>query len=481
MVTTGPDAPLAEALAVGARRRTHNFHALPLTAIRADLPEPWASAYRLLLDGGGDLSWSGAALDSPFRPAGPLRAAQLRAARFFDADDTWFVTGGTTVANRIALEATLEMAQSAPATVLLDPNCHQSAFFSAHGLGAEVIAAPSVPGRQGSAGGLAERRLDAAGTEEVLRSRRRAGRPVTALVLTAAPYDGTRVPLEEVLPGLAAASPDTVLVIDEAWAAVHALHPATSGSSALPVLAALRAAGRPVSAIVTQSAHKTLLALRQAAFVHITGSAELVAATRRGYLRTHTSSPSWPIMASLDLARAHAQACGRDAVERALAHRDRLVGELRSDRRTAGLVEDDGPGRNPLMLELRLPPGTDAREVRLRLHREFGIVLARAGHGCLLAHVHIGVRDVDVDAIVRALHALPLRAAPAAPAPQAASGPAVGAVLDGFLVTYPPGVPIAVPGETWTAAHAEVLARHRAGGAEVFHVPSRRPGAPTPR
>ncbi len=463
-------APLAEAVVAVAGRRVHNFHALPLTAIRHTLPEPWRSAYGRLLGGAADVSLSGTALDSPFRPSGPLREAQIAAARFFGADDSLFVTGGTTLANRIALEAVVAQTEH-PTTVVLDPNCHQSAFFSAQALGAVTLPAPSL----GSARGLPVRRLDVPATAALLRERRRAGRPVASIVLTAAPYDGSRLALDVVLPALVAASPETVFVIDEAWAAVHALHPSTSGPSALPVLAGLRERG--VNAIVTQSAHKTLLALRQASFAHVVGSPELVTAARRAYFRTHTSSPSWPILASLDLARAHAEVCGRQAVARALDHRARLVAALHADGRTRGLVagEDAGLDRNPMMVELRLPPGGDAADARRRLYEDHRIVLARAANGCLLAHVHIGVREDDVEALAVGLRTVLGRRSrphPDRPTPPVLV-PAVGTVLDGFLVTYPPGVPIAVPGETWTATHAEVLARHRDGGAEVFLVPGR--------
>ncbi|WP_156819581.1 aminotransferase class I/II-fold pyridoxal phosphate-dependent enzyme [Pseudonocardia sp. HH130630-07] len=460
-----PVAPLADAVAGHARERWHNFHALPLTAMIDELPDRWRAAYAAVLAPGADLSLSGAALDSPFRPSGPLAQAQRRAARFFGADDTLFVTGGTTLANHIALDAALESGpgeQAAPPVVVLDPSCHQSVFFAAHGAGATVLPAPSGLASRGT------RRLDADATVELLGARHRSCRPVAAVVLTAAPYDGSRLALDRVLPALVAASPRTVFVVDEAWAAAHALHPRTAAASTL----SLRS--EPARLIVTQSAHKTLLALRQGAYVHVAGEEGLVAAVRRAFFRRHTSSPSWPVLASLDLARAHAELEGREAVARALARRDRLVAGLRDDPRTRELVPTDGTGGNPMMVSLRLSDGVDASAVRRTLLEEHRVVLARAVQGSLLAHVHIGVTDADVDALTRALRAI--ATVPAAVGPHwsgavAEDGPAVGTVLDGFLVTYPPGVPLAGPGDTWTTDHAQVLAAHRRGGSEVFLVP----------
>lgn len=462
----GDPAPLAAALRTTARRgRCHNFHALPWSGALSGMDDELEALYRELLGAGlerTDGSWSGAALDSFFRPHGPLDQAQRRAAEAFGADATFFGSGGTSLANRIAVAAL-----GCPGgRVLLDAAAHQSLRFAVDGL--DVTRAPVT------ADGAGPRHLDVPGTTRLLAARSAQGTPFDLLVITAAGYDGYRLRLDRALPLLAAASPTTALLVDEAWSAIHAFAPGLAERTALAVG---RILGAEAPIVVTQSAHKSMAALRQGSYLHVLGGPEVVRRVGDAVFRLHTTSPSWPILSSLDLAREHAQRHGTRAVSSAVALRRSLVTRLRADPRTAAVpvapTATEFADTDPMVVRLAVDEMGEPRAVREWLYARHNVYLARGAADGLLAHCHIGVDESDTAALAEALTELATRpfdrsgteSAPAVPAP------VVGARVDGYVIPYPPGVPIAHPGEVWTRAHAEELNRERATGADIFHVP----------
>jgi arginine/lysine/ornithine decarboxylase len=48
------------------------------------------------------------------------------------------------------------------------------------------------------------------------------------------------------------------------------------------------------------------------------------------------------------------------------------------------------------------------------------------------------------------------------------NGPDSGVILEGYLIPYPPGVPLAVPGDRLTRRLRDEVGRLRRAGVEVF-------------
>lgn len=458
------DAPLAVHLAeLTGKGRCHNFHAVPWSGVLDTVSPEVAQRYRTLL--GTDLplidgSWSGGSVDSFFSPQGPLAAAQRRAARAFGADATFFGTNGTTTSNHIALESI----RHSGTRVLLDCTAHQSLLFAAETL--DVTLAPHA----GSGGGTY---MDPVATARLMAERASQSRPFDAVILSATGYDGRRMRLDRVLPMLVSASPTTTLVIDEAWSALHAFAPEVVDSTALAVASRL---ARRAPVLVTQSAHKTMAALRQGSYLHVLGTAQDIEMVRKANYRLHTTSPSWPILASLDLARAHAQEYGAAAFTRARTLRNTLEARLRHDPQTATLLapptEDPYHDTDPLVLRLRV--GSRSRAVRDWLFAEHHVLITIAGDH-LIARMHLGITEADLDALATGMRELAAGLGPAvfeaAHLHTTEPEPAIGSPSLGYIIPYPPGVPLARPGEVWTARHATALAHERARGAEIYHLP----------
>ncbi len=80
-------------------------------------------------------------LDSLLEPTGPLREAQQLAAEAYGSRHTFFVTNGTSTANKIVTQSLV-----APGDiVLLDRNCHQSHHYGMMMAGANVVYLEAYP------------------------------------------------------------------------------------------------------------------------------------------------------------------------------------------------------------------------------------------------------------------------------------------------------------------------------------------------
>ncbi len=448
--------------------RCHNFHAVPWPGTLEADAGGFAHRYRALMTANLSLldgSWTGRAVDSFFSPHGPLAAAQRRAADAFGADATFFGTCGTTISNQIALESL----RRPGARVMVDCTAHQSLLFAAEAM--EVTPAPQ-------AGAADAPHVDVAATAALLAEHAARGRAIDALVLAATGYDGRRMRLDRALPMLAAASPTTALVIDEAWSALHAFAPQTADLTALAVAARL---DRQAPVLVTQSAHKTMAALRQGSYLHVLGTAQDIERVRQATYRIHTTSPSWPILASLDLARLHAQRHGAAAFARAAAFRSDLAALLSQDPRTAAFTTPSAPDSfhddpfydvDPLVVRLNVGPQSRAVRDWLFARHHVLVTLAR---DCLVVRLHAGVTAADVEALANGLRALAAGAGPVCGTPppirRSDAEPAIGSRSHGYIIPYPPGVPLARPGDIWTSRHAAALAHERARGTEIHHLP----------
>jgi arginine decarboxylase len=101
-------APFFSALRSYSHRPTGVFHALPISHGKSIVNSHWirdmADLYGLDIFL-AETSATCGGLDSLLEPTGPLREAQELAARTFGAQRTYFVTNGTSTANKIVVQA----------------------------------------------------------------------------------------------------------------------------------------------------------------------------------------------------------------------------------------------------------------------------------------------------------------------------------------------------------------------------------------
>lgn len=474
--------PFADAVLALGKDERHgeqivSFHALPWSQGRSFADSGLlGEKYRLLFGPeflASEVSYSSGALDSYVRPTASLDLAQQLAADAFGANYTFFVTCGTTIANQVAFEALAGTQRR----VLVDRTAHQSLHVAVGHSRAAVEYAPSTETLH-EAGELL---LDVPQMLKMVETAARSGRPYETVILAASSYDGLLYDMDQILPACLKVSPTTAFLVDEAWAAINTFHPRLRPFTAMYAAERLAAAGTPITLLVTQSAHKSMSAARQGSYLHVVSDATMVARVASILYGRHTTSPSIPILASLDLARAHAQSDGARLLQYELDLAEKIRATIADDARLAQYrtasfpVTDSAHGRyfvpDPTKVLIDVTGlGIEGDEARLRLFHDYGIYVSRTVPRGFLANLHIGISDADVNRLLGALRSIARREY-GRMSRRAALPVDPGAIVDGLVIAYPPGVPIAVPGELWTDQLRERVKAGRHGGAEIYILP----------
>lgn len=271
------------------------------------------------------------ATDDLNRPTGPARQAMELAAGAFGAGTTRFITSGTTA----AIQIMLALACGRHGRLLLPRNVHQSVVHAAALLDLDIcwLDASEFPDNLLPFSLLPM--VTASAVEQALNR----NPDCHAVLLTSPDYYG-------VCPELAAIADivhrhGALLLVDEA----HGAH-LTFGGDLLPE-AALSAGAD----ICVQSGHKTLPVLTPGAMIHLSaaalsGSRIDAAGLDRLIPVFQTSSPSFPIAATLDYARAWLQTGGYQAIVRQLQYLDQFSADLPEGLSCSSRIS----GRDPLRL-----------------------------------------------------------------------------------------------------------------------------------
>lgn len=356
--------PFFSALRSYSQKPTGVFHALPISRGKSISKSHWI---RDMEDFYGtnvflaETSATGGGLDSLLQPHGPLREAQEAAARAFGARRSYFVTNGTSTANKIVLQALLRPGD----IVLASRDCHKSHHYSLVLTGCYPVYMDPYPLGAWSMYGA----VPLVEIKRQLLQLKREGKldRVRMLLLTSCTFDGIVYNPERVMEEVLAIKPDMVFVWDEAWFAFAYFTPITRRRTGMEAANRLRERLKsdeyrkryarwkaefdrkpdddrrwlegklmaPPAALVrvyaTQSTHKTLTSLRQGSMIHVNDSEferRTSEAFKEAYM-THTcTSPNYQILASLDVGRRQVELEGYElvqhAIELALTLRDRV-------------------------------------------------------------------------------------------------------------------------------------------------------------
>ncbi len=346
--------PFFSALTEYSKQPTGVFHALPIARAKSILNSNWiqdmTQFYGLNLFMAETSATSGG-LDSLLDPTGPIKAAQESAARAFGARRTFFVTNGTSTANKIVVQALVRPHD----IVLVDRNCHKSHHYGMVLSGAQVAYLDSYPLHDYSMYGA----VPISEIKRKLLGFRQAGTldRVKMVLLTNCTFDGVVYDVEHVMEECLAIKPDLVFLWDEAWFAFARFHPTYRRRTGMAAAASLHRKVRSeayakayaafsssfgpdglddidtamatrlmpdpkrvrIRVYSTQSTHKTLTSLRQGSMIHEWDQdfkEKTEAAFHEAYM-THTStSPNYQILASLDVGRRQVELEGYELVQR---------------------------------------------------------------------------------------------------------------------------------------------------------------------
>jgi arginine decarboxylase len=353
-----------------AQRPVGTFHALPVARGKSVFKSNWIRdmgefyGETLFL---AESSATTGGLDSLLEPTGNIRLAQQKAARAFGAEHCFFVTNGTSTANKIVGQALVRPGE----IVLIDRDCHKSHHYGLVLAGGQPFYIDAYPLAQYSMyGDVPLARIKAALL--ALRAEGKLDR-VRMLVLTNCTFDGHVAHTQRFMEECLAIKPDLVFLWDEAWFGFARFSPYLRPRTGLGAAARLRAmfasheyrerhakwkaefgdldaAGdRAVSTRLlpdpdkvrlrvyqTISVHKSMSSLRQGSVVNVCDDEwpSVEAAFHEAYF-THTStSPNLQIVASLDVARRQMELEGYGLVANAM----QLAIQLRREINTNPLI-----------------------------------------------------------------------------------------------------------------------------------------------
>ena len=249
-----------------------------------------------------DISVSVGSVGSLLDHTGPIAEGERNAARIFGADETLFVVGGTSTANKIVWHGMVSRGD----LVLCDRNCHKSILHSLIMTGATPIYLTPSRNGLGIIGPIAKEQFTPEAIAEKIAANPFAGEThgrVRLMVVTNSTYDGLCYNVD----GIKASLGDSVDVLhfDEAWYAYANFHELYDGYHAIS--SASPARSRRAITFATQSTHKLLAAFSQASMIHVQDAEEECLDMTRfneAFMMHTSTSPQYGIIASCDVAAA---------------------------------------------------------------------------------------------------------------------------------------------------------------------------------
>lgn len=341
------ETPFFTALTAYSKKPTSVFHAMPISRGNSVFKSRWISDFGEFYGRNvflAETSATNGGLDSLLQPKGSLKKAQEKAAKAYGAEHTFFVTNGTSTANKIVQQALIKPGD----VVLVDRDCHKSHHYGMVLAGAFPAYLDSYPIDEYSMYGAVPLRV----IKEKLIALKKAGRLDHAkmLLLTNCTFDGLVYNVERVMEEVLAIKPDMVFLWDEAWFAFATFTYTFKQRTGMYVaqklfhkyrseeykeqyknhIAVLKPGEIPslpdpekvkIRVYATQSTHKTVSSFRQGSMIHIWDeeySRRVADNFQEAYMTHTTTSPNYQILASLDAGRRQVELEGYELVEQSI-------------------------------------------------------------------------------------------------------------------------------------------------------------------
>jgi len=394
-------------------------------------------------------------VDSLQNPTGVIKEAQELAAKAAGADRSFFLVNGTTVGNHAMIASTTGPGDK----VLIARNCHRSILTGLIMSGAQPVFFQPTFDR--------DLKLTLNMTFETVRQAIDANPGARALLITSPNYYGLCADITRIIPY--ARERGLIVLVDEA----HGPH--LKYNSKLPTCALEAGAD-----LCVQSTHKIVGGMTQASMLHARAGRINIDDVTNTLKLLQTTSPSYILMASLDLARMQMATEGKKLLNRTIKLAEEARGKINSingmtcfgkeGARQAGMADMDVTKLTITVSDL----GFSGYHVSQLLNTRFDIQVEMADPFHVLVIVSIGDRQDDLDRLVAALQQIsaetglqgallpldkvhpPSLSHPCVMTPREAFysdtelvsiDQAIGRVSAEIVTVYPPGIPLLVPGE----------------------------------
>jgi arginine/lysine/ornithine decarboxylase len=409
--------------------------------------------------------------DCLFHPTGPIKEAQKLAAKAYHADSSYFLVNGSTGGNLTMLMGTLFPNDK----VIVPRHTHKSVIAGLIMTGAlPVYVHPEVNREWELILNLSSDKVEKALGDN----------PGARAVFVSSPtYHGICCDLETI--ARQAHLNDRIVMVDQAHGPHLLFHPAFPTSA--------MEAGAD---ICVESSHKIIPALTQASMLHVKGSNIDMRDLQSVLLLTQSTSPSYLLMASLDLARRQMALHGRKLLDRTISLSEGL---RKAINRIKGLYclksEDVKPFRlDPTKITVFVDNlGISGYTASKILNQKYEIQAEMADWDHVAFIITMADGPEEIERLLWSLKELaweyrdkkklrkfniqfPSNYPPMSLTPREAYfasyrtvllKEAVGEIPTEFLTVYPPGIPVIVPGERITREAVDYLEEMRKLGAII--------------
>ncbi|MEI7905573.1 MAG: aminotransferase class I/II-fold pyridoxal phosphate-dependent enzyme [Candidatus Firestonebacteria bacterium] len=396
-------------------------------------------------------------VDSLQDPKTVIKEAQKLAAEAYGADFSFFLVNGTTIGNQAMILSVCSPGEK----IIIPRNAHKSVLAGVILSGAiPVYLYPKYDLELGVICNVTPKQVE----EKIIENP-----DAKAILITSPTYNGIAADIREIV--RVAHQYKKILLVDEAHGPHLKFHPD------LPLSAMEGGADMCV-----ESTHKIISGMTQASMLHARKTVDILKLKRILQL-LHTTSPSYILMASLDVARMQMATQGREILSKVI----NMANEARTDIKAAGMecFGKEVIGREgiydvdvtKLTIDTRAA-GNSGYEVSRILNKQYGIQVEFAAPTNVLAIMSLGNTKEDIHRLLKALKEIkkgytpneeliktvssvrmPEKESEVVLSPRDASfsntkkiqfKEAIGMVSAEIICPYPPGIPVLAPGEKIT-------------------------------
>lgn len=232
--------------------------------------------------------------------AGPSKVSEVKAAKLFGADWTFYAVAGSSGSNRIVAQGAI----GANEVVVVDRNCHKSLNHGITLSNARPVYLKPTRNGYGLIGPIPMQRMRKASIDQLIAesalSAHAVSKQPTYAVITNCTYDGFCYNVKKLVEELKLSVPR--IHFDEAWYAYAKFHPLYKDRFAMDIDD--DTPDRP-TIFAVQSTHKMLPALSMASMIHVKKSERAPLDYddfNDSFMMHGTTSPFYPIIASIDVA-----------------------------------------------------------------------------------------------------------------------------------------------------------------------------------
>lgn len=406
-------------------------------------------------------------IDSLDKPYGAIKEAQKLAASLYNASHSFFLVNGTTIGNQVMIFSTL----SENDKVILPRNVHRSVISGIILSGAiPYYIYPEINEKFGILTNITYNQVKLALKQNHL---------AKAILITNPSYYGITTDLVKIVDLVH--KDNKIILIDEAHGPHLKFHP-----------------DLPLSAIdsgvdmCVQSTHKILACLSQGSILHLNSSKIDLFRLKQTLQLLQTTSPSYIILATLDLARMQMAIFGEKLLNVVIELAENLREKINKIDGFSCLTKQDIPGFNLDVTKITiLHKNLSGFELAKILADEFGIQVELANYTNILLMITIGNKKEDINKLILALQKISkscknkkiknlFLTKPEIPKQVLTPRKAMlskkdfipikescGLICGEIICSYPPGIPILFPGEMITQEIIKYIENIIFSGGEV--------------